>query len=105
LTGGADHSTAFTSHILALAHRFQVADLVDLCINHLVGKLEVNNLAENIALAHLPYAESLLKPCIDFLLDKPARLNRFRDTQGYKVGHAHCVGHSRPLRRALAATA
>ena len=77
--------TAFASQLLAAADRFQLPDLVELCITHLAGNLDVENFAETLAVAHTSAAAALLPKGMEFIKSKPERVHEVMETEGYKL--------------------
>ena len=73
-----------STQLLAAADRFQVADLVELCIEQLSSSLSVENLADRLILADKCNAPALIERCLDFIRADPSRLADVRDSDGYQ---------------------
>ena len=71
--------------LLAAADRFQVAELVELCVERLSSSLTVDNLAERLILADKCHAQALLQRCLDFIRADASRLTDILDSDGYQL--------------------
>lgn len=69
--------------LLVAADRFQVAELVALCVEHLASDLGVDNLAERFVVADQCGLGQLAASCLGFVRADPTRLAGVMDSDGW----------------------
>ena len=65
------------------ADRFQISDLVELCLQRLALTLAPDNLADRLILADTFHSAVLKQKCLQYLRAEPARLAAVMDSEGY----------------------
>jgi hypothetical protein len=70
--------------MMLAADRFQLPDLLEICVANLGSSISIENLAERIMLADRCRAPLLMQECIEYLRSDLTRLAELMDTDGYE---------------------
>lgn len=71
-------------HLLSLGHKYEVASLVESCVDRLAAQLSESNAAERLMTADLMGIQKLQEAALDFICVSPARLARIQGTEGFE---------------------
>eukprot|EP00746_Dinoflagellata_sp_MGD_P062895 gnl/MRDRNA2_/MRDRNA2_26431_c0_seq1.p1 gnl/MRDRNA2_/MRDRNA2_26431_c0~~gnl/MRDRNA2_/MRDRNA2_26431_c0_seq1.p1 ORF type:complete len:365 (+),score=69.79 gnl/MRDRNA2_/MRDRNA2_26431_c0_seq1:165-1097(+) len=70
-------------HLLSAGHKYEVASLVESCVEHLVSSLNEDNVAERLMLADLLGINQIREASLEYMCASPGRLSDIQSTEAF----------------------